>query len=191
MNRRLSLTLVAALAAAGTLTTVPAHAATGTACKIQPYGLIGARWQQLGGANGKLGCPTTGERDIHQNGVGWAEPPSDVRTGPAGLVAQAGRELRGGGLVGWRERVRRLAPDGQGVRHLPRPLHQRRRPARGAEGHRGRLPRPLHRQGADERRLPVEHQGLRHQPHRPVQLPEALVRLGDRLISAIAARAGL
>ncbi|MFI6712614.1 LGFP repeat-containing protein [Nonomuraea sp. NPDC050478] len=72
MNRRLSLTLVAALAAAGTLTTVPAHAATGTACKIQPYGLIGARWQQLGGADGKLGCPTTGERDIHQNGVGWA-----------------------------------------------------------------------------------------------------------------------
>jgi uncharacterized protein with LGFP repeats len=72
MNRSLSLVLAAALAAAVVPALAqPAQAAT-TACKIQPYGLIGARWQQLGGEKGKLGCPTTGERDILMNGIGWA-----------------------------------------------------------------------------------------------------------------------
>ncbi|WP_336210972.1 LGFP repeat-containing protein [Nonomuraea sp. LPB2021202275-12-8] len=71
MNRRLILAMTAALACAAPLAAgSPAQAATG--CAIQPYGLIGARWAELGGETGKLGCPTTGERDIYVNNVGWA-----------------------------------------------------------------------------------------------------------------------
>ncbi|GGQ00296.1 LGFP repeat-containing protein [Streptosporangium pseudovulgare] len=75
MNRRAILSMTVALASAAVLSTValPAHAAGGTSgCSIQPYGLIGARWAQLGGENGRLGCPTTSESDIYQNNVGWA-----------------------------------------------------------------------------------------------------------------------
>ncbi|MBG0814206.1 LGFP repeat-containing protein [Planomonospora sp. ID82291] len=76
MSRRTILPVTAALASAAvlSLTVLPAHAVTTVAsgCAIRPYGLIGARWVQLGGADGKLGCPTTTERDVHQNGVGWA-----------------------------------------------------------------------------------------------------------------------
>ncbi|MER6826371.1 hypothetical protein ABT352_10320 [Streptosporangium sp. NPDC000563] len=75
MNRRAILSVTTALASAAALAVaLPAHAETTKAsgCSIQPYGLIGARWAQLGGENGKLGCPTTTERDIYQNNVGWA-----------------------------------------------------------------------------------------------------------------------
>ncbi|MBG0825940.1 hypothetical protein HS048_35290 [Planomonospora sp. ID91781] len=75
MNRRTIPSVTAALASAAALSVaaLPAHAgATAGGCAIQPYGLIGARWAQLGGADGKLGCPTTTEREVHQNNVGWA-----------------------------------------------------------------------------------------------------------------------
>ncbi|WP_327581416.1 hypothetical protein OHA25_36275 [Nonomuraea sp. NBC_00507] len=55
---------------------VPAHADTTTAaitsaCRIQPHGLIGARWSELGGENSALGCPHTSEVDVYLDGV-WA-----------------------------------------------------------------------------------------------------------------------
>ncbi|MFC4122811.1 LGFP repeat-containing protein [Nonomuraea zeae] len=67
----------AALALAATLCAgVPAHARTPvaaatSACGIQPYGLIGARWTALGGENSALGCPRTSEVDVYLDGV-WA-----------------------------------------------------------------------------------------------------------------------
>jgi hypothetical protein len=78
MNRRMMFPVTAALALAGALSAgLPAYAGTATAattsgCGIQPYGLIGERWAQLGGATGKFGCPTTTERDVLVNNVGWA-----------------------------------------------------------------------------------------------------------------------
>ncbi|MER7362182.1 hypothetical protein AB0L44_36510 [Nonomuraea wenchangensis] len=71
MNSRMISSVTAGLALVGTFAiAAPAHASGG--CAITPYGLIGARWVELGGENGKLGCPTTQETDIYMNGVGWA-----------------------------------------------------------------------------------------------------------------------
>ncbi|WP_425574682.1 LGFP repeat-containing protein, partial [Nonomuraea africana] len=52
-------------------TTVTPRAAATSACRIQPYGLIGARWSDLGGENSALGCPRTSEVDVYLDGV-WA-----------------------------------------------------------------------------------------------------------------------
>lgn len=35
--------------------------------QFQPYGDIGARWRELGGENGRLGCPTRAEEDYGPN----------------------------------------------------------------------------------------------------------------------------
>lgn len=71
MSSRVVLSVTSGLALAGTIAVAtPAHASAG--CAIAPYGLIGARWAELGGEHGKLGCPTTRETDIYMNGVGWA-----------------------------------------------------------------------------------------------------------------------
>jgi hypothetical protein len=73
--RRAVVWLVAAAAMTASLVgvaPVAASASPATAaatCSIQPYGLIGARWQQLGGVNSWLGCPTTGEYDVYSNNV--------------------------------------------------------------------------------------------------------------------------
>ncbi|WP_336217002.1 LGFP repeat-containing protein [Nonomuraea sp. LPB2021202275-12-8] len=75
-----SLCRVLAVALAATLcagapaqagTAASTNTATTTACGIQPYGLIGARWTELGGANSALGCPRTSEVDVYLDGV-WA-----------------------------------------------------------------------------------------------------------------------
>ncbi|MGP3963351.1 LGFP repeat-containing protein [Nonomuraea sp. 3N208] len=83
LRRALSVGTLLALAAtlcagvpahAGTATattTVTTRAAVTSACRIQPYGLIGARWSELGGENSALGCPRTSEVDVYLNGV-WA-----------------------------------------------------------------------------------------------------------------------
>ncbi|WP_420847177.1 LGFP repeat-containing protein, partial [Nonomuraea basaltis] len=81
MTLRRALSVSTPLALAATLCAgVPAHAGTATAtttaaatsaCAIQPYGLIGARWSELGGENSALGCPRTSEVDVYLNGV-WA-----------------------------------------------------------------------------------------------------------------------
>lgn len=55
-------------------TALPAHAAQAAAthaCAIKPYGLIGARWNELGGEKSGLGCPTVVEADVYRDGV-WA-----------------------------------------------------------------------------------------------------------------------
>ncbi|GII02805.1 LGFP repeat-containing protein [Planobispora takensis] len=78
MNRRLTFTMTTALALAATLSAgLPAHAgttvtATTSGCDIRPYGLIGARWAELGGENSVFGCPTTPESDILLDNVGKA-----------------------------------------------------------------------------------------------------------------------
>jgi LGFP repeat len=70
--RRAMLGLVAAIALAASLIGIAPVAASAApqTCSIQPYGLIGERWNQLGGVNSWLGCPTTGERDVY-SGVVW------------------------------------------------------------------------------------------------------------------------
>jgi hypothetical protein len=69
------------LAAASTLTltlaaTAPAHASTATASSsmssctgFNVSGRVGTRWNQLGGQNSYLGCPTTELRDVYLGGV--------------------------------------------------------------------------------------------------------------------------
>ncbi|GGS96134.1 hypothetical protein GCM10010156_62960 [Planobispora rosea] len=111
MKRRTILSVTAALSSALSFTALPAHAGTTGAngCGIQPYGLIGARWAQLGGENGKLGCPTTTERDIYQNGVGWAGRRQTFARGEMAWSPKNGSKLvvaawsdRGYAHVNWR-----------------------------------------------------------------------------------------
>ncbi|MGW0810648.1 hypothetical protein [Nonomuraea sp. NPDC002799] len=56
-------------------TALPAQAAqaaaTTSVCGIKPYGLIGARWNELGGEASGLGCPAAVEGDVYREGV-WA-----------------------------------------------------------------------------------------------------------------------
>jgi LGFP repeat len=67
--RRAVLLLVAAACVAAGLVGIAPSAASAASCSIQPYGLIGARWSQLGGVNSWLGCPTTGEYDVYRNNI--------------------------------------------------------------------------------------------------------------------------
>jgi hypothetical protein len=63
--------LAAALAlAAGLAGIAPIAASAAPGCNIEPYGLIGERWAQLGGA-AVLGCPTTEELDVYRGNI-WA-----------------------------------------------------------------------------------------------------------------------
>ncbi|MEW9531083.1 LGFP repeat-containing protein [Microbispora sp. NPDC049125] len=67
MNRMTSALVLGAATLATLLpATSPAHA---SACKIQPYGLIGDYWSSMGGAGGVFGCPTSAEYSLpNQNG---------------------------------------------------------------------------------------------------------------------------
>ncbi|MBE3009410.1 hypothetical protein IL992_09385 [Microbispora sp. NEAU-D428] len=61
--------LLGATALATALPAAASPAQAATACKIQPYGLIGDYWRSMGGATGVFGCPTTEEYSIpNENG---------------------------------------------------------------------------------------------------------------------------
>ena len=73
--RRILVMLLATAAAAITvagLGTTAASAAPACNPKLAPYGLIGARWNQLGGPRSYLACPTSGERDVYFTNGEWA-----------------------------------------------------------------------------------------------------------------------
>ncbi|EIV91349.1 LGFP repeat-containing protein [Frankia sp. QA3] len=73
--RRVMIMLAVAVAAAVSMIAIgPGTASAAGPCdpRLAPYGLIGERWHQLGGAGSALACPTTGERDVYLTNGEWA-----------------------------------------------------------------------------------------------------------------------
>jgi hypothetical protein len=64
VTRITSLALAVLAALAVTLTATGTASAAGCDPRFQPTGDIGARWVQMGGGDGALGCPTGPEKDL-------------------------------------------------------------------------------------------------------------------------------